>query len=390
MCMIRRGLLRALVLAVLGVLLVPLAATAASPTPAQDPARAVIDTMLAAQPDPTGLPWRYARGVFMDALHRVATRTGERRYATYLRRWGEARVRPNGVVIDSDGTAVDFWAWDNLMPGRVLAVLGRETGDPRYRKALEIMRASIAGWGRTRAGAYWHNRRATGQVWADGGYMLSSFLLGYASLVPGGGAARDEAANQLVRYAQVLQDTSTGLLKHAYSDTRQSPWADRITGRSGFSWCRANGWFGVALTDVIAALPPGHPRSTELRSRLAKLAWGLKNTQDPATGRWFQLIDLPRLKGNWLESSCSFMHATTLGRAVQRGWINTKIFAPVVAKAKLGALAALSFDSAGRAHVEGTSVGTSVGDAAYYLARPRVRDDLHGVGAFVLMHETLR
>jgi unsaturated rhamnogalacturonyl hydrolase len=34
--------------------------------------------------------------------------------------------------------------------------------------------------------------------------------------------------------------------------------------------------------------------------------------------------------------------------------------------------------------------GSVVGDLPYYLARPRNTDDIHGIGAFLLMNEQMR
>ena len=34
-------------------------------------------------------------------------------------------------------------------------------------------------------------------------------------------------------------------------------------------------------------------------------------------------------------------------------------------------------------------IGTNVGDLPFYLARPRATNDLHGLGAFLLMNELM-
>ncbi len=43
----------------------------------------------------------------------------------------------------------------------------------------------------------------------------------------------------------------------------------------------------------------------------------------------------------------------------------------------------------GQAHVSGICGGTNVGNQAYYFARQRKTDDLHGLGAFLIMNEQL-
>jgi oligogalacturonide lyase len=52
-----------------------------------------------------------------------------------------------------------------------------------------------------------------------------------------------------------------------------------------------------------------------------------------------------------------------------------------------GVLETVSLDRDGLAVIEGTVVGTGVGDLAHYLARPRQPNEHHGIGAFLIMHE---
>jgi unsaturated rhamnogalacturonyl hydrolase len=53
-------------------------------------------------------------------------------------------------------------------------------------------------------------------------------------------------------------------------------------------------------------------------------------------------------------------------------------------------LTQLSIDSDGQAHIANICGGTNVGDLNYYFNRPRNTDDFHGLGAFLIMNETLR
>ena len=50
----------------------------------------------------------------------------------------------------------------------------------------------------------------------------------------------------------------------------------------------------------------------------------------------------------------------------------------------------MSLDADGGANVDEISEGTRVGDLGYYLARPRLSNDPHGLGAFLIMYEQLR
>ena len=63
--------------------------------------------------------------------------------------------------------------------------------------------------------------------------------------------ANDEAVHQLLTYAKHLNDPRTGLMFHAYDESGQSTWADKETKHSAEIWCRAMGWFGMTLIEVL-------------------------------------------------------------------------------------------------------------------------------------------
>jgi unsaturated rhamnogalacturonyl hydrolase len=219
--------------------------------------------------------------------------------------------------------------------------------------------------------------------------MALPFLARYSATVGDGGRGRDEAARQLLVYARHLGDPGTGLLRHAYDERRRAPWADPRTGRSPETWCRGVGWYAMALVEVLEALPRGHARRPGLLSLLGELVAALERYQDPGTGRWFQVVDEGRLRGNWVETSCSSMFTYAVSRAVERGYVPGR-YAGVADRGYRGVLGAVSTGPDGQAHLGEIGIGTVVGDLAYYLARPRVRDDPHGVGAFLVMHEQVR
>jgi hypothetical protein len=133
-------------------------------------------------------------------------------------------------------------------------------------------------------------------------------------------------------------------------------------------------------------MPVRHARRPELIAILKRLVLGLERHQDPASWRWFQVVDRGGNPANWVETSCSAMHAYTLSRAVERGWLGLAHQGPA-GQAYQSVLEAASIDPDGLARIDRIVVGTSVGDLAYYLARPRRRDDFHGLGAFLIMQD---
>jgi unsaturated rhamnogalacturonyl hydrolase len=119
------------------------------------------------------------------------------------------------------------------------------------------------------------------------------------------------------------------------------------------------------------------------------LATALEKYQDPASGRWFQVMDKGSRPDNWTETSCSSMFTYALARGVQRGYLDPH-FRAVAQRGHQGVLARLSVGADGRTNLADISVGTNVGDYAYYVGRTRATNDFHGLGAFLIMNEQLR
>jgi unsaturated rhamnogalacturonyl hydrolase len=144
----------------------------------------------------------------------------------------------------------------------------------------------------------------------------------------------------------------------------------------------------MATIDVLEVIPANQPRRAELLQVLGKLIAAYKHYQDPATGRWFQVVDKGGRSDNWTETSCSSMYTYVISRAVQRGYVDASYNA-VAQRGYQGVLAKLSLGSDGRTNLKDISIGTNVGDYAYYVARDRSTNDRHGLGAFLIMNEQL-
>ncbi|MEV5542325.1 glycoside hydrolase family 88 protein [Saccharopolyspora shandongensis] len=343
--------------------------TAPSPS---DWSTAVVDSTMARRPA-TSLGLGYTDALFLHAAFQVYQRTHDTRYLDYVKAWGSARVAADG------STGKPYNDLDSMLVGNVFLDLAQATGDSRYRLAANRIVTRIATYPRASDGALIHNVAFTGQLWSDGAFMAQPFLA----------RAGDHTGppRQLLTYFEHLRNEDA-LLRHAYDETRRSEWAD-TSGRSPEVWCRAVGWFGMATVDVLEELPRTHPDRAALVEIVRYLADGYRRWQDPATGRWFQLPVKPGLAGNWTETSCSAMFTYTLARAVERGYVSPA-FWPVAQRGYRGVLAKVSIGSDGRTRISDVVIGTNVGDARYYLERPRMDNDFHGLGAFLIMNEELR
>jgi unsaturated rhamnogalacturonyl hydrolase len=124
------------------------------------------------------------------------------------------------------------------------------------------------------------------------------------------------------------------------------------------------------------------------------MARGFERFQDtrPApqgTGRWFQVVDKGSNPDNWTETSCSAMYTYMLSRAAELGYVDEH-YKAVAARGYQGVLRKVTKGSDGLTSITDISEGTNVGNLAYYLARARNTNDLHGLGAFMIMNEQLR
>jgi unsaturated rhamnogalacturonyl hydrolase len=369
--------------------------------------------VLSRRPEPAELSWGYQAAFYLAGLYQV-TRRGEEplsvamreRYWRDLDDWALAHVEPDGSLVDH-GRPVQLDALDRVMPGLILIRLHDAGRDPdgRFLKAVVLLRDRLRAWPRLAgdsSGAFVHTTAHQGQIWSDGAYMSTAFLLALATAerdrtALDEGWALDEAANQLGRYAQALMDPVSGLPFHGFDAARSADWA-RPDGRSPWIWCRSVGWFGMSLVDVLLALdhlPPADPRRArmaELRPILQRLVNGLVDgRQDPRSGRWLNVMNLAHDPANYGETSCSAMHAFVIGRAVQRGWVDRGLL-PAAVAAYRGVTGQLQLDVWSRYYLPDVVSGTRVmRQAADYLAVPHDDpDNLHGLGAFLRMSELFR
>jgi unsaturated rhamnogalacturonyl hydrolase len=216
--------------------------------------------------------------------------------------------------------------------------------------------------------------------------MSMPFLIRYGNLFGDSSYTNDEATKQLLIYASHLNDPKTGLMFHAYDESGQSTWADKETKHSPEIWCRAMGWFGMTLIEVLELLPNNHPARQKLIAQLQQLVKAWSTYQDSKTGLWSQVVNRNQDPLNWLETSSSSMYTYVIARASERGYVN-KRYASVAQRGYAGVLTKISLDADGMTNLIDVCEGTNVADLAYYYGRKRLTNDLHGLGAFLIMNE---
>lgn len=88
-------------------------------------------------------------------------------------------------------------------------------------------------------------------------------------------------------------------------------------------------------------------------------------------------------EGNWLETSCSCLYTAAIVKAVHKGILPEQYLEQAV-KGYEAVIHSLAWEGEDLL-VGGVCIGTGVGDYRHYCERPTSVNDLHGVGAFLLM-----
>jgi unsaturated rhamnogalacturonyl hydrolase len=179
----------------------------------------------------------------------------------------------------------------------------------------------------------------------------------------------DDGVRQIRQFAERMFVKERGLYRHG--------WVEGMDPHPSFFWGRANGWAMMATVELLEVLPEDHPGRPAILELLRAHAAGLARVQS-GTGLWHQLLDRP---DSYLETSASAMYAFGLARAVNRGWLDRRVYAPVAVLAWNAVTTKVN--AAGE--VEDVCVGTGMGfDPAFYYYRPRHVRAAHGYGPVLL------
>jgi len=279
---------------------------------------------------------------------------------------------------------------DQINAGKLFFPLFHATKKERYRKAAELLREQLRGHPRTHEGGFWHKKIYPYQMWLDGIYMGSPFYAEFAATF-NEPAAFDDVAFQVITIEKHTRDPQTGLLYHAWDESRQMPWADPITGCSPHFWSRAIGWYGMAIVDILDHLPIDHKDRAEFIAILDRTLSAVAKFQDQETGLWWQVLDQGDRHGNYLEASGTCMFIYAIAKGIRNGFLD-KSYLPFAEKGFQGLIDHLiTVDDEGQINLHGICASAGLGgnpyrDGSYeYYVNERVAtNNLHGVGAFIL------
>lgn len=336
---------------------------------------------------PDSMRWHYEDGLFLFSAFTLAQESGDDELADRV-------LEIYGTLVREDGTIASYrieeYNLDQINAGRLLFDLHARSADDRYMKAVHLLAGQLRNQPRTLGGSYWHKQIYPWQVWLDGLYMAQPFQCRYALLTKDA-ALMTDTVWQLVEIERRARDPMTGLLYHAWDESKRQLWADPSSGCSPHFWGRAVGWYCMALVDVFALLGPAVPGMNEVVAIIGRIADAVCSCQDES-GLWYQILDQAGREGNYLESSCSAMFAYFLLKGVRLGLLDEHTHVERALHAFESLLEQkVSLDGRGYPHLHDICAVAGLGGSPYrdgsfeyYVTSPVATDDLKGVGPFVL------
>ncbi|MBR4711411.1 MAG: glycoside hydrolase family 88 protein [Clostridia bacterium] len=333
--------------------------------------------------------WNYEDSCILVAAADLWQATGDGFYRDFAMRYMNRFVRDDGSIPSFE---LHAYSIDNIAPGRPLFFALEQTGEEKWRTAIEFHMNRLRTHPRCKCGNFWHKEIYPWQVWLDGLYMAQPFRMLYESRLNKNAEIADITAQfRVVR--EHLYNPEKGLYYHGWDESRQQPWCDKETGLSANFWSRAMGWYLMAMIDCIDFCDE---QMFEHRQYLVELfreaVAGIRPWMDGETGLIYQVIDRADVPGNYLETSGSAMLCYALFKGVRLGVLQEDRWLPLARKAWNGLTGTKMITGAdGETHicdmcrVAGLGPGDKRdGSVAYYLSEDRCCDEVKGVAAFLM------
>lgn len=328
--------------------------------------------------------WSYTTGLLVQAMDDLSSATGQPQFADWGKATIDSYVTDDGEIRTYDASLFNI---DHVNSGKMLLRYLERSGDDKYRKAADAIRAQLEDHPRTSEGAFWHKQRYPWQLWLDGVYMGMPFLAHYSQLA-GDTHGIEEAVNEFLVTRRHLRDDATGLYWHAWDEKAEQVWADPDTGLSEYFWSRGMGWYAMALVDILDFVPA---ERADLRQPIINAIGEFADAllEHRTDGVWYQVMDRPQATGNYPEASGSSMFVYMLAKAVNKGYLDES-YAGAAADAYASVLrefiavqasGAVSLTNVCR--VAGLGYGRD-GSYGYYMSEPVMSNDPKGVGPFIM------
>lgn len=344
--------------------------------------------------------WSYVMGIEMEGMLDTYEhyKEGNNAILDYLKEYPAKMIDEKGNIT---GYKYEDFNLDNVRTAKFILRMHNLFPTKGTEKALKTLFKQLQNQPRTKEGVYWHKAIYANQVWLDGIFMGLPFYCNYAVQTMKPKKAEkylNDAVDQMVKTDYRTYDEKTQLWKHAWDETHQQFWANKEDGKSQHCWARALGWYVMAMTECLDAMPENYARRQEVIDLLNKAMQSVVKYQDKKTGVWYDVLDVKSDK-NYLESTASSMFAYVLLKGYRKGYLSEEYLKAGV-KAyngilkqfiKVNADKTISLTRCCAVSGLGPGPGPYVkkpnykrdGSFEYYMSEPIRDNDAKGVGPFI-------
>ncbi len=344
--------------------------------------------------------WSYVMGIEMEGMLDTYEhyKEGNNSILDYLKEYPAKMIDEKGNIT---GYKYEDFNLDNVRTAKFILRMHNLFPTKGTEKALKTLFKQLQNQPRTKEGVYWHKAIYANQVWLDGIFMGLPFYCNYAVQTMKPKKAEkylNDAVDQMVKTDYRTYDEKTQLWKHAWDETHQQFWANKEDGKSQHCWARALGWYVMAMTECLDAMPENYARRQEVIDLLNKAMKSVVKYQDKKTGVWYDVLDVKSDK-NYLESTASSMFAYVLLKGYRKGYLSEEYLKAGV-KAyngilkqfiKVNADKTISLTRCCAVSGLGPGPGPYVkkpnykrdGSFEYYMSEPIRDNDAKGVGPFI-------
>lgn len=333
--------------------------------------------------------WTYDMGVILKGFENLWYNTANPTYFNYIQKQIDFFVNANGTIKTYKAEEYNI---DHINNGKSVLFLYKVTEKEKYFKAAQLLQQQLNTHPRTNQGSFWHKKIYPYQVWLDGLYMAQPFYAEFAQLNNNADTAFTDIANQFTWIEEHTRDRKTGLLYHAWDESKQQQWANKQTGTSPLFWARAMGWYATALVDVLDYFPTDNTHQKQLVAILNRLITAIAKQQDAATGLWKDILNYagPGNEKNYFETSASCQFVYAIAKAVRKGYIPSSKL-EIALKGYDGIIQQFIKEENGFFNLHGTVKVSGLGGKPYrdgsfeyYMSEPVIVNDPKGLGAFLL------
>ena len=333
--------------------------------------------------------WNYIDGCMIKAIIELYHITKNEKYLQFADDFIDYFVNEDGSIQSYDPKEYNL---DNVNAGKTLFSLYELTGKEKYRRAIDTVYSQLQGQPRTSTGNFWHKMIYPNQIWLDGLYMAQPFYMQY-ELTYNEGKNCADSFNQFINVYNLMRDTRNGLYYHAYDDSRQMFWCDKVTGLSSNFWLRALGWYAMALIDTMEIMPESlSQEKTRLNEIYKELIDSMLPYQDEETGMWYQVVNRGGIKPNYLETSGSAIFSFAIMKSVRLGFLDESYF-QYGEKAFNGICKTYLSEEEGELQLGGICLVAGLGNKEmregtfdYYMREPIVKNEAKGVAPLILAY----